>query len=130
MNWLTIDMVEGFHRESLAHFGGSDGLRDRGLLESALARPENILAHEPDADVFRLAAAYGHGLVKNHPFIDGNKRTGTLAAVVFLGINGVEVEFDEAEIAVMIIGLAASEYSENDLADWLRKNAKAGYPPA
>jgi death on curing protein len=130
MNWLTIDMVEGFHRESLAHFGGSDGLRDRGLLESALARPENILAYEPDADVFRLAAAYGHGLVKNHPFIDGNKRTGTLAAVVFLGINGVEVEFDEAEIAVMIIGLAASEYSENDLADWLRKNAKAGYPPA
>ena len=124
MNWLTIDMVEGFHRESLVYFGGSDGLRDRGLLESALARPENILAYEPDADVFRLAAGYGHGLVKNHPFIDGNKRTGTLAAVVFLGINGVEVEFDEAEIAVMIIGVAASEFSELDLADWLRKNAK------
>ena len=126
MNWLTIDMVEGFHRESLAHFGGSDGLRDRGLLESALARPENILAYEPDADVFRLAAAYGHGLVKNHPFIDGNKRTGILAAIVFLGINGVEVEFEEAEIAVMIIGVAASEFSELDLADWLRKNAKRG----
>ena len=123
MNWLTIDMVEGFHRESLALFGGSDGLRDRGLLESALARPENILAYEPDADVFRLAAAYGYGLVKNHPFIDGNKRTGTLAAVVFLGLNGVQVDFEEAEIAVMIIGLAASEFSENDLADWLRKNA-------
>ena len=126
MNWLTNDMVEGFHRESLAHFGGSDGLRDRGLLESALARPENILVYEPDADVFRLAAAYGHGLVKNHPFIDGNKRTGTLAAVVFLGINGVEVAFDEAEIAVMIIGVAASEFSEIDLANWLRKNAMAG----
>ena len=126
MNWLTIDMVEGFHRESLAHFSGSDGLRDRGLLESALARPENILAYEPDADVFRLAAAYGHGLVKNHPFIDGNKRTGILAAIVFLGINGVEVEFEEAEIAVMIIGVAASEFSELDLADWLRKNAKRG----
>ena len=123
MNWLTIDMVEGFHRESLALFGGSDGLRDRGLLESALARPENILAYEPDADVFRLAAAYGYGLVKNHPFIDGNKRTGTLAAVVFLGLNGVQVDFEEAEIAVMIIGLAASEFSENDLADWLQKNA-------
>ncbi len=124
MNWLTIDMVEGFHRESLALFGGSDGLRDRGLLESALARAENILAYEPDADVFRLAAAYGHGLVKNHPFIDGNKRTGTLAAVVFLGMNGIEVEFDEAEIAVMIIGVAASEFTEDDLASWLRKNAK------
>lgn len=123
MNWLTIDMVEGFHRESLALFGGSDGLRDRGLLESALARPENILAYEPNADVFRLAAAYGYGLVKNHPFVDGNKRTGTLAAVVFLGLNGVQVEFNEAEIAVMIIGLAASEFSEDDLANWLRKNA-------
>ena len=124
MNWLTIDMVEGFHRESLALFGGSEGLRDRGLLESALARPENILAYEPEADVFRLAAAYGYGLVKNHPFVDGNKRTGTLAAVVFMGINGVEADFDEAEIAVMIIGLAASEFSENDLANWLRTNAK------
>ena len=123
MNWLTIDMVEGFHRESLALFGGSDGLRDRGLLESALARPENILAYEPNADIFRLAAAYGYGLVKNHPFVDGNKRTGTLAAVVFLGLNGVQVEFNEAEIAVMIIGLAASEFSEDDLANWLRKNA-------
>ena len=123
MNWLTIDMVEGFHRESLALFGGSEGLRDRGLLESALARPENVLAYEPAADVFRLAAAYGYGLVKNHPFVDGNKRTGTLAAVVFLGLNQVQVDFDEAEIAVMIIGLAASEFSENDLADWLRKNA-------
>ena len=126
MNWLTIDMVEGFHRESLALFGGSDGLRDRGLLESALARPENILAYEPDADVFRLAAAYGYGLVKNHPFIDGNKRTGTLAAVVFLGLNGVQVDFEEAEIAVMIIGLAASEFSEDNLADWLRKSAAQG----
>ena len=126
MNWLTIDMVESFHRESLALCGGSDGLRDRGLLESALARPENILAYEPDADVFRLAAAYGHGLVKNHPFVDGNKRTGTLVAVVFLGLNGVEVDFVEAEIAVMIIGLAASEFSEDDLANWLRKNASRG----
>ncbi|MEP6828134.1 MAG: Fic family protein [Aestuariivirga sp.] len=66
MNWLTIDMVESFHRESLVRFGGPDGLRDRGLLESALARPENVFAYEPDSDVFRLAAAYGHGLVKNH----------------------------------------------------------------
>lgn len=114
-------MVEGFHGESLVRFGGSDGLRDRGLLESALARPENILTYQPDADVFRLAAAYGHGLVKNHPFIDGNKRTGALAAVVFLALNGVAVEFDEAEIAVVIIGLAAGKVSEAELAIWLRK---------
>ena len=121
MKWLTFDMVEGFHGESLARFGGSDGLRDRGLLESALARPKNILAYESGADVFRLAAAYCYGLVKNHPFIDGNKRTGALAAVVFLALNGVSVEFDEAEIAVVIIGLAAGEVSESELAIWLQK---------
>ena len=123
MNWLTIDMVESFHRESLVRFGGSDGLRDRGLLESALARPENVFAYEADADVFRLAAAYGHGLVKNHPFIDGNKRTGALAAVVFLALNGTDVAFDEAEIAIVIIGVASGEISESALADWLRRSA-------
>ncbi len=120
MIWLTKDMVEAFHRESLARFGGADGLRDPGLLESALARPENIHAYEADADVFRLAAAYCSGVVKNHPFIDGNKRTGTLCAVVFLGLNGVDVEFDEATIVTMIYGLAAGEVAEDRLAGWLR----------
>lgn len=123
MIWLTRDMVEAFHRESLARFGGADGLRDPGLLESALARPENICAYEPDADIFRLAAAYCGGVVKNHPFIDGNKRTGTLCAVVFLGLNGVDVEFDEATIVTMIYGLAAGEVAEDRLAGWLRVSA-------
>jgi len=123
MIWLTKDMVEAFHRESLARFGGADGLRDPGLLESALARPENIHAYEPDADVFRLAAAYCSGVVKNHPFIDGNKRTGVLCAVVFLGLNGVDMEFDEATIVTMIYGLAAGEVAEDRLAGWLRAAA-------
>jgi len=123
MIWLTKDMVEAFHRESLARFGGADGLRDPGLLESALARPENIHAYEPDADIFRLAAAYCSGVVKNHPFIDGDKRTGTLCAVVFLGLNGVDVEFDEATIVIMIYGLAAGEVAEDRLAGWLRVSA-------
>ncbi len=117
-------MVEAFHRESIARFGGADGIRDEGLLLSVLARPENILIYETDANIFRLAAAYCHGVVKNHPFLDGNKRTGTLCAVVFLGINRVEVEFDEPQIVTMILGLAASEVSENQLAQWLRKVAK------
>lgn len=121
MIWLQRNMVEAFHRESLALFGGAEGVRDVGLLESALARPENIIGYEPDADVFRLAAAYCHGLVKNHPFVDGNKRTGTLAAMAFLALNGIELRFNEAEIVVMIIGLAASEVSEAQLADWLRR---------
>jgi death on curing protein len=123
MIWLEKDMVDAFHRESLAMFGGSDGLRDEGLLLSALARPQSIHAYEPDADVFRLAASYCHGLVKNHPFVDGNKRTGTLAAVAFLALNGVQLSFEEPEIVVMIVGLASSEMSEVDLADWLRRSA-------
>ncbi len=123
MIWLTRDMVEAFHRESLVEFGGADGIRDEGLLLSALARPENIQAYEPEADVFRLAAAYCTGVVKNHPFIDGNKRTGTLCAIAFLALNQVPVEFNEPEIAAIIIGLAASEISESDLAEWLRRAA-------
>ena len=123
MIWLEKKMVELFHRESLALFGGADGVRDNGLLESDLARPQNILAYEPDADLFRLAASYCHGLVKNHPFVDGNKRTGTLAAVSFLALNDINLEFDEAEIVVMIIGMAAGEVSEVQLADWLRSAA-------
>jgi death on curing protein len=125
MNWLARDMVVAFHRESIARFGGAEGIRDEGLLLSALARPENILAYEPNADLFRLAAAYCHGIVKNHPFVDGNKRTGTLCTVVFLALNGLEVEFDEPEIVTMILGLAASEVSENQLARWLRNSAKS-----
>lgn len=121
MNWLTQSMVETFHRESLVYFGGGDGLRDAGLLASALARPQNVYAYEPEADVFRLAASFCHGIVKNHPFVDGNKRTGTLAAVAFLALNGVEIDFDEPEIAAVIIGVAAGEISEVELASWLRK---------
>ncbi len=125
MNWLTKDMVDVFHRESLTRFGGSDGLRDEGLLLSALARPENIIAYEPNADLFRLAAAYCAGVVKNHPFIDGNKRTGVLCAVVFLGINGIELQFDEVMIVNQIYGLAAGEVSELELEQWLRRCASA-----
>ena len=123
MIWLARDMVEAFHRESLARFGGADGTRDEGLLLSALARAENIHAYEPEADHFRLAAAYCTGVVKNHPFIDGNKRTGVLCAVVFLGLNGIDVEFDEAMIVTMVYGLAASEVTEDGFASWLRRSA-------
>ena len=123
MIWLTRDMVEAFHRESLARFGGADGIRDEGLLLSALARAENIQGYEPASDVFRLAAAYCTGLVKNHPFIDGNKRTGVLSAIVFLNLNDVNVDFDEAMVVTMVYGLAASEITEAQFADWLRTSA-------
>ena len=124
MIWLTKNMVEAFHRESLMRFGGADGIRDEGLLLSALARPENIHAYEPEADAFRLAAAYGAGVVKNHPFVDGNKRTGILCAVVFLALNDIAVAFDEPMIFTMVYGLAAGEVSEAQFADWLRNAAQ------
>lgn len=120
MIWLTRDMVEAFHRESLVRFVGADGTRDEELLASAVAQPRNILAYAPDSDIFRLAAAYAAGVVKNHPFVDGNRRTGVLAAVVFLGLNGVTLQFDEAMIVTMVYGLAAGDVSEAQLADWLR----------
>ncbi len=123
MIWLTRNMVEVFHRESLSRFGGADGLRDEGLLLSALARAENIYAYEPDADLFRLAAAYCAGVVKNHPFVDGNKRTGILSAVVFLGLNGIAADFDEAMIVTMVYGLAAGEISEDALSAWFRSSS-------
>lgn len=125
MIWLKQDMVEVFHRESLVRFGGADGIRDEGLLLSALARPENIFAYEPESDVFRLAAAYCAGIVKNHPFIDGNKRTGVLSAVVFLALNDVALEFDEPMIVTMVYGLAAGDVTEAQLADWLRAAARS-----
>jgi death-on-curing protein len=117
-------MVEAFHRESLARFGGAEGTRDEGLLLSALARPENIFAYEPDADLFRLAAAYCAGVVKNHPFIDGYQRTGLLSAIVFLGLNDVVPDFDEAMIVTMVYGLAADEVTEAAFAEWLRVSTR------
>jgi death-on-curing protein len=123
MIWLSLNMVEAFHHESIARFGGGTAIRDAGLLESALARPQNLHAYEPEADLFRLAAAYCTGIVKNHPFVDGNKRTGMLSAHVFLALNGIEVEFDEPMIVTMIYGLAAGEVTEDELAHWLGKSA-------
>jgi death on curing protein len=121
VKWLTKDMVEAFHRESLFRFGGAEGIRDSGLLESALARAENIHAYEPEADIFRLGAAYCAGIIKNHPFIDGNKRTGVLSAHAFLSLNGVVLEFDEPTIVAMVVGLAAGEIGEEEFAQWLRE---------
>ena len=95
--WLNLSIVLDAHSEQLAIFGGGDGLRDRGLLESALARPENKWAYG-ETDLARLAAAYGYGISRNHPFIDGNKRTAFTAIVMFLGLNGALVAFTMAAV--------------------------------
>ena len=121
MIWLTKDMVEAFHRESLVRFGGSDGLRDEGLMLSALARPENIRVYEPDADIFRLAAAYCTGIVKNHPFIDGNKRTALVVMRTFLQLNGYNFNATQEEKYLTFLKLAEGNLSEEELANWIHE---------
>ncbi|MBY9065672.1 type II toxin-antitoxin system death-on-curing family toxin [Hyphomonas sp. WL0036] len=121
--WLRREAVLILHDESLADHGGAAGIRDGGLFESALARPENLFAYgEPD--LFDLAAAYAFGIVRNHPFVDGNKRTGFLAAAVFLEINGWVLIADEVDATVQTFGLAASEISEEIYAGWLRRSCE------
>jgi death-on-curing protein len=116
-------VIEAVHDAELAEHGGAAGVRDAGLLESALARPLN-LRHFGETDPFVLAAAYAFGIARNHPFVDGNKRTGLLAAYVFLRINGRHLIADEASAASNMLALAAGEMTEADFADWLRKNAR------
>ncbi len=111
-------MVSALHRESIARFGGSDGMRDAGLLESALARQKNRAGYEVDASVFELAADYCFGIAGNHPFVDGNKRSAILAAATFLSLNGYAFDPPETSIVQMIVGLAAGEVEAEALARW------------
>lgn len=120
--WLPVELVVAIHDEQLLIFGGAPGLRDQGGLESALGRPRNKWAYESQLDPVMLAAAYAFGLAKNHPFVDGNKRTAFLAAVTFLGLNGIGLAADEAEVVVMMQSLAASEVDEAGFARWIGDN--------
>jgi death-on-curing protein len=123
--WLTVEMIVAIHDEQLAIHSGLAGIRDAALLESALDRPRNKRAYE-SAELPELAAAYGYGLAKNHPFVDGNKRTSLLAIYTFLGVNGVDFIVAEADAAAMIFALAAGEVSEDSLARWIRDNWPKG----
>jgi death-on-curing protein len=123
MTWRWIDrrLLVLLHDESLAMHGGASGIRDEGLLESALARAPNLAAYgEPDlAD---LAAAYAYGLSKNHPFVDGNKRAAFLGVGLFLGLNGHRLTASQAEATVAVFGLASGEWDEPTFAAWLRSH--------
>ena len=121
IRWLTRRMVEAFHKESQARFGGASGIRDDGLLESALARPRTRAAYEDDATIFSLATDYCAGIVRNHPFVDGNKRAGLLSAYVFLALNGYRFKPDEAVTVEMIRGLAAGEIEQDALTRWFEE---------
>jgi len=117
--WLLDGVVMAMHGEQIAEHGGSLGIRDAGLLSSALARPQNQAAYgEPS--VFGLAAAYAFGIVRNHPFVDGNKRTGFLATYAFLDLNGWELMSSEAEAVAAVLALATGEMDEAGFADWLK----------
>ena len=126
MTWQWIDrqLLTLLHDESLAMHGGATGLRDAGLLDSALARPLNLVAYG-DPDIAALAACYAFGLAQNHPFVDGNKRAAFLSLGLFLGINGYRLKASQAEATVLMFGLAAGEIDEPTLASWLRDNIAA-----
>lgn len=119
--WLTKQIVIAIHDEQLTIHGGAAGLRDEGMLDSALDRPLNKWSYE-QAGLADLAAAYAFAIAKNHPFVDGNKRTSLLALYTFLGVNDVDFIVPEAEAAAMILSLAAGEVSEESLARWIRDN--------
>ena len=116
--WLTFEAVLALHAESITRFGGTEGIRDHGLLESALERPKMRVAYETAPSLADLAAAYCAGISRNHPFLDGNKRTAVLAAVAFLEVNGRVFRPPEAEIVHAIMTLAAGELEEATLARW------------
>ena len=116
--------IEAIHDEQLRLHGGAAGLRDEGMLESALSRPLQKLNYT-EADVFELAAAYLFGLVKNHPFIDGNKRTAFVATELFLVLNGFDLQATDADCVITTLGLAAGEIDETSFAAWIRARIKA-----
>jgi death on curing protein len=121
--WLKKEAVLAVHDRLLAEHGGSGGIRDEALLESALARPQNLLAYGKPS-MFELAAAYACGIIKNHPFIDGNKRTGFMAAFVFLGINKIDFVAAESDVVVQTLAVAANEISEKSYSSWLKENSR------
>jgi death-on-curing protein len=116
--WISKQVALAMHDKLLSRFGGSDGVRDEGLLESALARPQQLFHYE-QANLFAMAASYAFGIVKNHPFIDGNKRTGFMSAYTFLAANGHRLIATEEEALRQTVALAASAITEQQYAQWL-----------
>jgi death-on-curing protein len=118
--WIATEVAIAAHAEQLAEHGGGEGVRDAGAPESAMARPLNLASYgEPDAAA--LAAAYAFGIARNHPFVDGNKRTAAVIGETFLALNGYRLAASDAELVVAIVALAAGELSEDELAEWFRE---------
>lgn len=123
--WVLRETVLALQERLLAEFGGLSGLRDEGMLDSALARPQQLMAYGQPS-IFELAAAYAFGLVRNHPFLDGNKRIGFTTAVVFLELNGHRFSAMEADATIKTMALAARDLDEAGYAKWLKENSRKG----
>jgi death-on-curing protein len=123
--WIDLDVVLAIHDEQLAEHGGQAGVRDRGLLESAVARPRNQFAYG-ESSHGRLAASYAFGISRNHPFLDGNKRTSLVVAELFLALNGVELTASDAKCITTFLQLAAGDLTEEALAEWITANSSRG----
>jgi death on curing protein len=121
--WLQRDVVVAIHEAQLAEHGGGTGLRDAGLLESALARPENLAAYG-QPDVADLAAAYGYGISRNHAFVDGNKRTGFVAVELFLELNGHTLCANDSACVMAMLAVSAGEITEAEFSGWIRDHAE------
>jgi death-on-curing protein len=123
--WVSKRAVLALHSEQLAEHGGSDGMRDESLLDSALAKPQNVFAYDRDATIFRLAASYALGIARNHAFIDGTKRTSLVVSILFLNRNGWDVEAPKEEVYDSFLGLAAGRVAEDELAEWFSAHSAA-----
>ena len=121
VEWIDFDVVLAYHSRQIAEHGGTEGLRDEGLLRSALARPENLNAYGEKVDIAALAASYAFGIAKNHPFLDGNKRTALVVSVSFLNLNGFDFDVTAEETYSKFLSLAEGTLSEEELADWYRE---------
>lgn len=122
--WLPKDLILAVHDRQLEEHGGARGVRDEGLLESALARPMNLFAYG-EGDMAALAGAYAFGIARNHPFVDGNKRTAFVACELFLAANGYKLDATDEECLAMMLSLAAGEIDEAEFAAWLRESVEA-----
>ena len=120
--WVTKSVVLAIHEQQIAEHGGTAGVRNIGLLESALARPQNLAAYT-EPDIAAMAAAYGFGVARNHPFLDGNKRTSYVVTFSFLRLNGIDVRADEATKLDLWLRLASGDVTEEQLAEWLRSHS-------
>lgn len=124
LKWVRVEAVIAIHKRQITEHGGSDGVRDEGLLLSALARPQNLLAYGEDVDIAALVAAYAFGIAKNHPFIDGNKRTALVVLRTFVSLNGYSLDASEEDKYTTILNLAEGNLTEEQLGEWVRSHSR------